>query len=87
MSLDALLEGLLEIAKSENYGNVETLPGAGDHHAVCRLADEYKGQLLSFVNQLPPSIRPSFTKAIAAYENTVGGHSHIAELIREALRP
>jgi hypothetical protein len=40
MSLDALLEGLLEIAKSENYGNVETLPGAGDHSHIAELIRE-----------------------------------------------
>lgn len=82
MDVDLLFDGLLTIARDRRFDGVVDLPGAGQHRAVLRIADVHLSALIDFVEQVPKQVRADFVKAVAAYENTVGGLGSVTTLKR-----
>ena len=82
MHAAALLESLLLIGRSKCFGDVERLPGAGEHRAVLCLSDRHAESLVAFVTELGNDDRIAFAKALAAYEHTVGGVGSVTTLHR-----
>jgi hypothetical protein len=77
---DVLFGGLLSIGRSAQFADAFELPGAGQHHAVLRIADTHLKSLIEYFDKLDQSDRPGFVKAVAAYENTVGGLGSVTVL-------
>jgi hypothetical protein len=73
MEFDDIFPALLTIGKSEHFEIIQTLPGAGDHHAMVRVASSQQRALADFFDLLQQSDRGPFLKALAAFEDTVGG--------------
>lgn len=80
MIIEALCPRLLEIGKTGNFKAVFELPGAESHNEVLRIAGKDRGYLQAFFLELDPGDRRSFFKAIAAYEDTVGGLGSVTVL-------
>ncbi len=82
MDANALFNSLLLIGRSGHFQDALSLPGATQHGAVLRIADTNRQLLVSYFDKLEQSDRPGFIKAIAAYENTVGGLGSVTTLKR-----
>jgi hypothetical protein len=80
MIIETLCLRLLEIGKTEIFKAVFELPGAESHHEVLRIAGKDRGYLLAFFRELDPEDRRRFFKAIAAYEDSVGGLGSVTVL-------
>jgi len=82
MDTTELFEGLLSIGRSGRFEDVQSLPGAGIHAKVLRLADAHFQTIIGYVAKLNNSDRRCFIMAVAAYENTVGGLGSVTSLFR-----
>ena len=82
MTTAALLESLLTVGRSEQFGDVGRLSGAGHHATMLRLSDHHAETLVAFVTALNNKDRAAFVKAVAAYEHTVGGVGSLTTLHR-----
>lgn len=82
MDANALFDSLLSIGRSGHFQDALGLPGAAQHDAVLRIADTHRRLLIEYFAKLEQSDRPGFIKAIAAYENTVGGLGSVTTLHR-----
>ncbi len=82
MDVTTLCKELLAIGRSGEYADVERLPGAGEHRQVLRIADVYRTPVTTFFELLDEPDRHLFFKAVAAYENTVGGLGSVTILHR-----
>lgn len=67
-----LLEALVEVGRSSQFQNAANLSGAGNHASVCRLAESSQ-EVSHYFRKLSENDRESLIKAIAIYENSVGG--------------
>ena len=76
----AAFSDLLALGRTEDYSAISGLPGAGTHADVLRVADVHRKALLAFFADLSPPDRVSFVKAVAVYENTVGGLGSVTTL-------
>lgn len=72
---------LLRLGRIADFAGIDSLPGAGDHAAVVHFADVGRLSALEYFSMLPTSDRAPFVKAVATYENTVGGIGSVTLLV------
>jgi hypothetical protein len=77
-----LLRSLLSAGRGARLESVRTLPGAGVHAEVSRIADRHRDTVLEFFNSLDTADRQYFVKAIAVWEDSVGGLGSVTLLHR-----
>jgi hypothetical protein len=82
MTADHLLESLIAASPASQYAAVLTIPGAGIHAQVLRFSSSLRGSLLDRIASLSETERASFVKALAVFENTVGGLGSVTALHR-----
>jgi hypothetical protein len=82
MEIELLLQSLLSAARSEQFESVRSLPGAGIHSQVRRLADHYRDTLIDFFSKLDTADRGCFVKSVAVYEDSAGGLGSVTTLHR-----
>lgn len=82
MSSAALIELLLALGRAEDYSAIGDVPGAGVHAEVLRFSDSLRRDNLPQIEVLSGSDRVAFAKALAVYENTVGGLGSVTALER-----
>lgn len=80
MPLTTLLQSLLTAGRTGDFGSIAGLPGAGVHHQVCIFSERLCGPLLDEIASLPTQDRAAFAKAVAVYENSVGGLGSVTAL-------
>lgn len=73
MNIDALIEALLEVVRNGDLQAAKRLPGAGIHSQVVVAASRFRGAVIDKVASLPVDDRVGFAKALAVYEDSVGG--------------
>lgn len=73
METDEFVDALLELGRSGNLQAVTNLPGAGVHQKVCNMTSRFRGQVLERIATLSVEDRVALVKALAMYENSVGG--------------
>lgn len=82
MSTDAIIESLVTAGRAEDYASVAAIPGASVHSEVLRFSDSLRRGGLAPIEELSALDRIAFTKALAVYENTVGGLGSVTALER-----
>ena len=82
MSPTTLLEILVTAGRVEDYAAVIDLPGAGVHAQVLRFSNSLRRDCLVSITKLSSLDRKAFAKALAIYENTVGGLGSVTALER-----
>lgn len=82
MTAEQFLDLLLSASPVDQYAAVLALPGAGVHAQVLRFSDSMRGHLLDRIAGLSVPEQASFIKALAVYENTVGGLGSVTALHR-----
>ena len=82
MNAERLLELLIAASPENNYAAVLAIPGAGNHGQVVRYTYELRGPLLERIANLQPAEQASFVKALAVYEDSVGGLGSVTTLHR-----
>lgn len=80
MPLSTLLQSLLTAGRNGDFGSIAGLPGAGVHRQVCILSERLSGPVLDEIASLPTQDRVAFAKALALYENSVGGLGSVTAL-------
>lgn len=73
MNIDALLDSLLAIGRAGDLHAATRLPGAGVHSQVVLASSRFRGAVVDKVASLPVNDRVALAKALAVYENSVGG--------------
>lgn len=73
MNIDALIDALLEVGRSGDLEAATRLPGAGVHSQVVRASIHFRGAVVDKIAALPVDDRVAIAKALAVYENSVGG--------------
>jgi hypothetical protein len=80
MQSSDFFEQLLEIGRYDRYEEIARVPGAGVHgDVVCNAGS---GRLVTFYKDLPTNDRHALIKAVAMYEDTVGGVGSVTALQR-----
>lgn len=82
MDAESLFLSLLDAGRAEHFEAVRSLPGAGIHAQVLRIADRHQAALLDFFHKLDAADRRLFIKAVAIYEDSVGGLGSVTTLHR-----
>jgi len=82
MSYTNTFECLLRIGQNSNYPAVAAVEGAGNPECVIRFSDSLRGTFLADIARLSSSDIAAFVKAVAAYEDTVGGLGSVTALQR-----
>ena len=82
MILAEFFASLLSTGRSGRFADAQQLPGAGVHSTVLRLAGTHLDALLNYYAELNQSDRSLFIKAVAVYEDTVGGLGSVTTLHR-----
>jgi hypothetical protein len=82
MSPAAIIQALVTCGREENYSAVASIPGAGVHAQVLRFSDSLRRGGLEQVEALSARDRMAFVKALAVFENTVGGLGSVTALER-----
>ena len=82
MNAERLVDLLLAASPANQYANVRAIPGAGNHDQVVRFTYDLRGPLLERIASLQPAEQASFVKALAVYEETVGGLGSVTALHR-----
>jgi hypothetical protein len=82
VTIERLFDSMLTVGRSGDYAVIPNLPGSGVHSEVLRFSDSLRGSLLERVAALSSADRASFAKALAVYENTVGGLGSVTALHR-----
>jgi hypothetical protein len=77
---ERLLDLLLAASPENQYADVLAIPGAGNHGQVVRYTYDLRGALLERIAALQPAEQASFVKALAVYEDTVGGLGSVTAL-------
>lgn len=80
MNIDALIDALLEVGLAGDLHVATKLPGAGVHSQVTRASSLFRGAVIDKIAALSVRDRVSFAKALAVYENTVGGIGSVTAL-------
>ena len=78
----AIIESLVTAGRAENYAAVAAIPGASAHAEVLRFSDSLRRGGLAPIEELSAPDRAAFVKALAVYENTVGGLGSVTALER-----
>lgn len=73
MNIDALVDALLDIGRSGDLQAATKLPGAGVHSQVVLASSRFRGAVIDRVAALPVGDRVALAKALAVYEDSVGG--------------
>jgi hypothetical protein len=76
----SLFQSLLSAGRSEQFSSIRSLPGAGVHSQVLRIAGQYLDELKAFFSTLQTADRRCFIKAIAVYKHSVGGLGSVTTL-------
>ena len=82
MSPSAIIESLVAAGRVEDYAAVAAIPGAGVHAEVLRFSDSLRRGGLAPIEELSALDRTAFVKALAVFENTVGGLGSVTALER-----
>jgi len=82
MPFTKVFECLVRIGQYGNYPAITDVPGAGNPECVIRFSNSLLGTFLADIARLSPSDRAAFVKAVAAYEDTVGGLGSVTALQR-----
>jgi hypothetical protein len=82
MNHSELNKMLLNAGRSIDFDSILSFPGAGSHKQVLNFSDKIRGQLLDEFCLLGFSDRVAFVKALAVYENSVGGLGSVTALHR-----
>ncbi len=82
--LNPLLPMLLELSLRGDYEAIRLLPGAGIHREVSRLCDGGLNLAVDYFYGLMPKEQVELLKAVAFFENTVGGVDSVTLLERFA---
>lgn len=82
MDAEPFLRSLVSAGRANQFDAVRSLPGAGDHSEVLRMASRYQGTLSDFFSKLDNEDRCCFTKALAVYEDSGGGVGSTTSLPR-----
>lgn len=82
MSPAAIIESLVTAGRADDYATVTAIPGAGVHAEVLRFSDSLRRGGLAPIEELSAIDRTAFVKALAVYENTVGGLGSVTALER-----
>lgn len=80
MNADELIDALLAVGPEDKYAAVRAIPGSGNHDRVVRYTRGLRGPVLDRVVGLAPDQQASFVKALAVYEETVGGLGSVTAL-------
>lgn len=80
----ALLQNLLVCGLRADYEAIRVLPGAGVHREVVHLADGGRNAAREFFDALSVDEQVAMMKAVAVYEDTVGGVGSVTLLERFA---
>lgn len=80
MSCEATFEALLDLGRAADYSRIEAVPGAGAHQMVVRFASEVRDSIRLQIGSLSNSDRVAFAKALAVYEDSVGGLGSVTTL-------
>lgn len=80
MDIEALADALVEVGRAGNPNAALALPGAGIHSKVVRAACQFRGSVINKIAALSAADRASFAKALAVYENSVGGIGSVTAL-------
>jgi hypothetical protein len=80
MNIDALVDALLEVGRSGDLHAATKVPGAGVHSQVVLASSCFRGTVVDKIAALPLDERVSFAKALAEYENSVGGIGSVTAL-------
>jgi hypothetical protein len=81
MSASVLIPALLAAGRAEDYASIATIAGAGVHAQVLRFSTSLReGDGLREIERLAPADRKAFAKALAVYENSVGGLGSVTAL-------
>lgn len=78
----ATIESLVTAGRTEDYAAVAAISGAGVHAEVLRFSDSLRRGGLAPIEELSGLDRTAFVKALAVYENTVGGLGSVTALER-----
>jgi len=81
---NTLLPMLLQHALRQDYEAIKVLPGAGIHRHVVRLCDGDLNLAVDYFQGLTPVEQAELLKAVATFENTVGGVGSVTLLERFA---
>jgi len=73
MNIDALIDDLLEIGRAGDFRAAKKLPGAGVHSQVVLASSHFRDGFVDKVAALPLDDRIALAKALAVYEDSVGG--------------
>jgi hypothetical protein len=82
VNAERLVDLLLAASPANQYADVRTIPGAGNHNQVVRYTFDLRGPILNRLASLQPAEQASFVKALAVYEDTVGGLGSVTALHR-----
>lgn len=80
MDTDAFIDLLLDVCRTGNLNNAVKLPGAGVQSQVLLATCRLRGAAIQRIADLPISDRVAFAKALAVYENSVGGIGSVTAL-------
>ena len=74
MNIYTLIDAMLEIGRTGDLQAAQKLPGAGDHRQVVAFSSEFPGAVIAKkIASLPVDDRVALAKALAVYEDSVGG--------------
>jgi hypothetical protein len=82
VTINSLIESLLAASRSGDFESIASLPGAGVHRLVIAFSSQLREETLASIASMPVNDRTAFAKAVAAYENTVGGIGSPTALVR-----
>lgn len=82
MTTEELFELLLSVPPDNKFAGARAIPGAGDHQQVIRNTQGLRGDMLERVRSLALKEQAVFVKALAVYEDTVGGIGSVTALSR-----
>ena len=80
MNIDVLIDALLEVGRAGDLQSATELPGAGVHSQVVLASSCFRGAVVDKVAALPVEDRVALAKALAVYENSVGGIGSVTAL-------
>ncbi len=81
MDIEAIINALLEAGRAGDPYTAATLPGAGVHSQVVQVVSSFRrAAVVDKIAALPVADRTSFAKALAVYEDSVGGMGSVTAL-------
>lgn len=82
MLQNTLTLSLLNLGRLADFASIAMLPGAGLPQQVISFSDQLRGPALAQIENLKNQDRVCFAKALAVYEDTVGGLGSVTALQR-----